>query len=128
MNQTPSKAKKIAIILYVLAALWFFVFPIYAHNTYNSNVPSYLEVTLGEYLKYRFFELLPYMLLPAAALAGIGVYIQKKKPDGNKPKAASPAVPQAGNADELRKYKALLDSGAITQEEYEAKKRQLLGL
>lgn len=32
------------------------------------------------------------------------------------------------NADELKKYKELLDSGAITQEEYDAKKKELLGL
>lgn len=32
------------------------------------------------------------------------------------------------NADELKKYKELLDIGAITQEEFEAKKKQLLGL
>lgn len=31
-------------------------------------------------------------------------------------------------ADELMKYKTLLDSGAITQDEYNAKKKQLLGL
>lgn len=31
-------------------------------------------------------------------------------------------------ADEIKKFKELLDSGAITQEEYDAKKKQLLGL
>lgn len=31
-------------------------------------------------------------------------------------------------ADELRKYKALFDDGIITQEEFEAKKKQILGL
>jgi len=31
-------------------------------------------------------------------------------------------------ADELKKYKDLLDSGVITQEEFEAKKKELLGL
>jgi hypothetical protein len=31
-------------------------------------------------------------------------------------------------ADELRKYKELLDEGVITQEEFDAKKKQLLGL
>ena len=30
------------------------------------------------------------------------------------------------NADELKKYKNLLDSGAITQEEYDIKKKELL--
>lgn len=33
-----------------------------------------------------------------------------------------------GAADELRKYKELLDTGVITQEEFDAKKKQLLGL
>ena len=32
------------------------------------------------------------------------------------------------NADELKKYKELLDSGVITQEEFDAKKKQILGL
>lgn len=32
------------------------------------------------------------------------------------------------NADELKKYKDLLDEGIITQEEFDAKKKQLLGL
>lgn len=32
------------------------------------------------------------------------------------------------NADELRKFKDLLDSGVITQQEFDAKKKQLLGL
>ncbi|WP_397544849.1 SHOCT domain-containing protein [Ruminococcus sp.] len=31
-------------------------------------------------------------------------------------------------ADEIRKFKELLDIGAITQEEFDAKKKQLLGL
>ena len=32
------------------------------------------------------------------------------------------------NADEIRKYKELLDMGAITQEEFDVKKKELLGL
>lgn len=39
----------------------------------------------------------------------------------------APAVPQS-EADELKKYKDLLDSGVINQEEFDAKKKQLLGL
>lgn len=36
--------------------------------------------------------------------------------------------PSISQADELKKYKDLLDSGAITQEEFDTKKKQLLGL
>ena len=36
-------------------------------------------------------------------------------------------IPQS-NADELKKYKELFDQGVITQEEFDAKKKQLLGL
>lgn len=45
--------------------------------------------------------------------------------------AASAAIRQEisqSNADELKKYKDLLDSGVISQEEFDAKKKQLLGL
>ena len=34
----------------------------------------------------------------------------------------------SSDADELLKFKELLDAGAITEEEYEAKKKQILGL
>jgi len=49
----------------------------------------------------------------------------------SKPVAEAPVIkneiPQS-NADELKKYKDLLDSGVISQEEFDAKKKQLLGL
>lgn len=37
-------------------------------------------------------------------------------------------IKSSSAADELKKYKELLDSGIITQEEFDAKKKQLLGL
>lgn len=53
-----------------------------------------------------------------------------------RPAAAQPAAAQCsaknentlGTAEELKTYKELLDCGVITQEEFDAKKRQLLGL
>ena len=42
--------------------------------------------------------------------------------------ASKTVVQQASPADELKKFKGLLDSGVITQEEFNAKKKQLLGL
>ena len=35
---------------------------------------------------------------------------------------------KSDEADQLKKYKSLLDDGIITQEEFDAKKKQLLGL
>jgi len=47
---------------------------------------------------------------------------EKKKPK-------KVAVKKTGSvADEIKKFKELLDAGAITQEEYDAKKKELLGL
>ena len=46
-------------------------------------------------------------------------------------KSVSTTIKQEGpqsNADELKKYKELLDNGVITQEELDNKKKQLLGL
>lgn len=43
-------------------------------------------------------------------------------PEGDK------ATPVASSADEILKFKNLLDSGVITQEEFDGKKKQLLGL
>ena len=42
--------------------------------------------------------------------------------------AQSSTAPAASAADELKKFKELLDMGVITQEEFDAKKKQLLGL
>jgi predicted Zn-dependent peptidase len=44
----------------------------------------------------------------------------------NKETATTTVTPSS--ADELRKFKELLDSGIITQEEFDTKKKQLLGL
>ena len=41
---------------------------------------------------------------------------------------AAASAPQLSAADELAKFKGLLDSGVITQDEFDAKKKQLLGL
>ena len=45
------------------------------------------------------------------------------------PSSVPSSVPQASsNLDDLKKIKELLDAGIITQEEFEAKKKQILGL
>lgn len=46
----------------------------------------------------------------------------------NKKNTPAVAVNQVSPAEELKKFKELLDMGIITQEEFDAKKKQLLGL
>ena len=53
---------------------------------------------------------------------------KKKNAKNNNGNSAQVVIQQVSAADELKKYKELLDTGAITQEEYEAKKKELLGL
>ena len=62
----------------------------------------------------------------SAAVSMIDDIVKKYKNAGT----ASPiqVVQQASAADELKKFKELLDSGVLTQEEFDAKKKQLLGL
>ena len=56
----------------------------------------------------------------------------KKKPNNtNKDNASASAnkvVDEAKNVEILKQYKELLDSGVLTQEEFDAKKKQILGL
>ena len=50
-------------------------------------------------------------------------------PDKNTQQAPSPASPAGQSAaDELKKYKELLDQGIITEDEFQNKKAQLLSL
>ncbi len=53
-------------------------------------------------------------------------YIERRRTEVKSPQAVS--VQQVSAADELKKFKELLDMGIITQEEFDAKKKQLLGL
>ena len=48
--------------------------------------------------------------------------------NGNGQTAASQIIPPVGGADEIKKFKELLDAGVITEEEFAAKKKQLLGI
>ncbi|MBO5333379.1 MAG: SHOCT domain-containing protein [Clostridia bacterium] len=45
-----------------------------------------------------------------------------------KTQTVATSQPAVSIADELKKFKELLDMGAITQEEFDAKKKELLGL
>lgn len=57
----------------------------------------------------------------------ISKLLAERQENNKKPATIKQEMPQ-NNADELKKYKDLLDSGVISQEEFDAKKKQLLGI
>ncbi len=56
------------------------------------------------------------------------VYDKKDKVAECKKAKNAPAPAELSSADELLKFKNLLDMGIITQEEFDTKKKQILGL
>ena len=55
-------------------------------------------------------------------------YIMKRFREFKENKTVQSSNTNISSADELKKYKDLLDQGIITQEEFDTKKKQLLGL
>lgn len=81
----------------------------------KENVSIRFTIPLGE-------TSLPTTVYPG----GMTDFLKNCKVSQEKPQAAAPAESSA--ADELLKFKQLLDMGAITEAEYNTKKSQLLGL
>lgn len=121
----------------------------YAYVVTNKRLAFAQKGTLyGENFKYINIENINDVTLDTGALMGIicvdslketfNVCVDKNQAknilsniqqalDSVKLTTSTPAS-SVSNADEILKYKSLLDSGIITQEEFYAKKKQLLGL
>lgn len=86
-------------------------------NNFNSENSFIFSATIGT-AKYRKLK---------EEMPRICDDIRKRVNEAKNAKTGTTAV-ALSPADELKKYKDLLDSGIITQEEFDAKKKQLLGL
>lgn len=82
---------------------------------------------IKENVSIRFALPLGEQVLPVQKYPG-GITEFLKECTFGKEKAAQPTTAAGSVADELLKFKQLLDLGAITEEEYAAKKSQLLGM
>ena len=78
---------------------------------YGSQALVATLIVLGLFIKFLFWS----------AIGNAIYYSAQKK------KKIMTKTPHIGVADEIRKFKALLDDGTITQEEFDKKKRDLLG-
>lgn len=105
----------VAVISFVIMTLLFCVFN-KTHELGDAYYSTY-EPGWG-------FYILAALLLCSAVLSFL-IATEKLK---NTPKSSTAKLTVTSNADELKKYKELLEAGVITQEEFDAKKKQLLGL
>ncbi len=74
---------------------------------------------------YKVFGIICLLAIAFLSIAKRGNRIAPKE---NQSQQVINNIQEASNADELKKFKDLLDSGVITQEEFDAKKKQLLDL
>ena len=101
--------------LFIVSIIWVCVLPNKRKNAPYNNVQSYnptYDQYENDYVEYDYQATTP-NITRSVRTKSVGVPTVTKRNDP---------------AEQIKKYKELLDSGAITPEEYEAKKRQLLGL
>lgn len=101
-------------------------------KVYPSVYPSVGAVLKSDFISFE--RVLLYGIVPAVAYALVGLWLKvaDHSPTSNPVKAAPAASPshpsQAETIERLKEYKSLLDCGAITEEEFQEKKKNLLGL
>ena len=112
-----------------------------------SSFPSFVSLALmiaftcaifqfhysGTWNKYRFVPgglfYVEALLIIATTVFSLMAYIKSCKESDNAVNTIpSTSITSTSSAEELKKYKELLDTGVITQEEFDAKKKQLLDL
>ena len=86
----------------------------------NNSGTYYNENTFGWYLKKS--------EVTNETMQKVNNFVHEKVAECKKTANTINVTAQQSNADELKKYKELLDLGIITQEEFDTKKKQLLGL
>lgn len=122
---------------YLPAILYMLSFIIVTFKNCQYYIDEYYCSTFGEVFKYGYIEfewILMWGIIPAVSYALVGFWLKVadhspiSKPVNAVP-AASPSCPsQAETIERLKEYKSLLDCGAITEEEFQKKKKEILGL
>lgn len=122
---------------YLPAILYMLSFIIVIFEDCQYYIGKYYCSTFGEVFKYGYIEferILMWGIIPAVSYALVGFWLKAADHSSisksvNAAPAASPNRPsQAETIERLKEYKSLLDCGAITEEEFQEKKRNLLGL
>ena len=118
-------SKKYYIITLVSSMFQLIVFLVY-NNIYEETNP--FDNYIYTYSPGAFYYLIIAIFIIVIITLIVGVVVSKRTPEESQASTSIVTTSNTSNADELKKFKELLDSGVITQEEFEAKKKQLLGL
>lgn len=105
----------LAIILFI-SANWTLLLSTIGENMDSSGFPTGL------------FELFLFLTIVVAFAKRSPLIVNSQNNNQGTTQPIVNNIQKSTSADELKKYKELLDSGVITQEEFEAKKKQLLNL
>ena len=105
-----SKTTRFLISLLLIISCWFVIAP--AIFSFSQS-----QITSQIYFVFLLLALL-FVLFPIGAV----IYIWTR------PRITSSKEESFSSADELKKYAGLKDEGIITEEEFQAKKKQILGL
>lgn len=110
------------------------------HDGYLSGYGDYTsQITTTESAWMHFEVNLTLLIIASLAFTVVGIMSIKEERQKQREKSmqnlgtvisksvTKPATSSVSTANELKQYKELLDMGAITQAEYEAKKKELLG-
>lgn len=102
--------------IHVVIPIANFIYGLWLINAISANVSS----------AYKTFWIICLLIISVLAiLKRTSLVVPKEE---KQPQQVINNIQETSSADELKKYKDLLDSGVITQEEFDEKKKQLLGL
>lgn len=95
-------------------------------------ISFFISAFKSHYISFEWFLIED--IIPAAAYALVGLWLKAAdhspvpKPVNSAPAASSSCPSQAEVIERLKEYKSLLDCGVITEEEFQEKKKEILGL
>jgi len=112
------------ILCFILGLAILYEIP-YAYKIWSLRVGQVRATDFGRYFGVYLKEFLVFPIMPSSVLIGLGVYFLFNPPK-NRQRSKKLPEENLGGADEIKKYKELLDSGIITQSEYDMKKREIL--
>ncbi len=102
--------------------------PLVAFVGFSFFIAFCIEVPFIDVYYVYYYGSTPFVPVSILLLVTFVLSFVKRSKSFNPEQVIKIEMPQTNNANALKTFKELLDSGAITQEEFEAKKKELLGL